>query len=89
MSFRHWAVAQLDATRVRLALHCLQLSGFEIYAPRLRQRRVSRGRKIETKPLLFTSYVFVFIVIGGPPTARPALFGWSATATSPPASPMV
>ena len=51
----YWAAAQLDARHVRLALHCLQLSGFEIYAPRLRQRRLSRGRKIETTPLLFVS----------------------------------
>jgi transcriptional antiterminator RfaH len=58
----YWAAAQLDARHVRLALHCLQLSGFEIYAPRLRQRRLSRGRKIETTPLLFASYAFVFIV---------------------------
>ena len=58
----YWAAAQLDARHVRLALHCLQLSGFEIYAPRLRQRRLSRGRKIETTPLLFVSYAFVFIV---------------------------
>ena len=63
MSFRHWAAAQLDATRVRLALHCLEkIEGYTVYAPRLRQHRVSRGRKIETRPLLFTSYVFVFII---------------------------
>ena len=58
----YWAAAQLDARHVRLALYCLQLSGFETYAPRLRQRRVWRGRKIETTPLLFTSYVFVLVV---------------------------
>jgi transcriptional antiterminator RfaH len=62
MSFRHWAVVQLDATRVRLALHCLGQFGFQTYAPRLRQHRVSHGRKIETTPLLFVSYAFVFIV---------------------------
>jgi transcriptional antiterminator RfaH len=60
MSF--WAAAQLDARHIRLALHCLQLSGFETYAPRLRQRRLSHGRKIERRPLLFVTYVFVAIV---------------------------
>ena len=62
MSFSYWAAAQLDARHIRLALHCLQLAGFETYAPRLRQRRVSRGRKIERRPLLFVTYVFVAIV---------------------------
>jgi transcriptional antiterminator RfaH len=62
MSSSYWAAAQLDARHVRLALHCLQLSGFQVYAPRLRQRRLSRGRKIDTTPLLFVSYAFVFIV---------------------------
>jgi transcriptional antiterminator RfaH len=62
VSLSYWCAAQLDATRVRLALHCLEQFGFRTYAPRLRQHRVSRGRKIETTPLLFTSYVFVFIV---------------------------
>jgi transcriptional antiterminator RfaH len=58
----YWCAAQLDARHIRLALHCLQLSGFEIYAPRLRQRCLSHGRKIERRPLLFVTYVFVAIV---------------------------
>jgi transcription antitermination factor NusG len=35
--------------------------GFETYAPRLRERRVRHGRKVEIRPLLFPSYVFVLI----------------------------
>ena len=58
----YWAAAQLENHRVNLALHCLRLSGFEVYAPRLRTYRLSHGRKIEGRPLLFPSYVFVAIV---------------------------
>jgi transcriptional antiterminator RfaH len=60
MSF--WAAAQLENHRVNLALHCLRLGGFDVYAPRLRTYRLSQGRKIEGRPLLFPSYVFVAIV---------------------------
>jgi transcriptional antiterminator RfaH len=62
MSFSYWCAAQLDANRVRLALHCLGQFGFQTYAPRLRQYRVHHGRKIATAPLLFVNYVFVAIV---------------------------
>lgn len=62
MSFSHWAVVQLDATRVKLALHCLGQFGFQTYAPRVRQHRVSHGRKIERTPLLFVSYAFIFVI---------------------------
>ena len=57
-----WCCAQLEHGRVHLGLHCLQLAGFDIYAPRLRSHRVSRGRKIEGRSLLFPSYIFVLIV---------------------------
>lgn len=57
----YWAAAQLQPQRDQLALHCLQHRGFEIYAPRLRDRRVVRGCKVTRTPLLFPSYVFVFI----------------------------
>jgi transcriptional antiterminator RfaH len=53
----YWACAQLDHHRERLALHCLGLAGYEIYAP-----RISTGRK--STALLFPSYVFVQIIAG-------------------------
>jgi transcriptional antiterminator RfaH len=63
MSFRHWAVVQLDARHVRLALHCLEkIEGYTVYAPRLRETRIIRHRKVRTTPLLFVSYAFVFII---------------------------
>jgi transcriptional antiterminator RfaH len=56
-----WAAAQLQPQRDQLALHCLKLFGFETYAPRLRDRRTIRGRKVIKTPLLFPGYVFVLI----------------------------
>jgi transcriptional antiterminator RfaH len=57
----YWACAQLQPRREHLALHCLAGAGYTTYLPRLRQHRVSHGRKIETRPPLFPGYCFVFI----------------------------
>ena len=57
----YWAAAQLQPQRDQLALHCLKLFGFETYAPRLRDRRTIRGRKVIKTPLLFPGYIFVLI----------------------------
>ena len=57
----YWAAAQLQPQRDQLALHCLKLFGFETYAPRLRDRRTIRGRKVIKAPLLFPGYIFVSI----------------------------
>ena len=46
-----------------LATHCLGLAGFNVYLPRLRERRISRGRRIEVRPPLFPGYAFVLIVL--------------------------
>jgi transcriptional antiterminator RfaH len=56
-----WACAQLQPQRERLALHTLTLRGYSTYLPRLRQHRVSRGRRIETTPALFPGHAFVLI----------------------------
>jgi transcriptional antiterminator RfaH len=56
-----WCAAKLVGQREALALHCLGLAGFETYAPRLREHRSVRGRKIVRKPLLFPGYCFVWI----------------------------
>jgi hypothetical protein len=42
-----------------MALHFLEQAGHPTYCPRLRERRELRGRKIETRPLLFLGYAFV------------------------------
>ena len=58
----YWAAAQLSPQRDRLALHCLALAGFETYQPRLRERRLVRGRRVEVSPPLFPGYAFVLVV---------------------------
>jgi hypothetical protein len=68
----YWAVARLGRNRERVALHCLGLAG-TVYYPRLRERRVSHGRKIEIRPPLFPGYVGVIsMIMDG---ARPAKRG--------------
>jgi transcriptional antiterminator RfaH len=58
----YWCAAQLDAGRVNYAPHCLNELNYEVYAPRLRTHCVVQGRKVEERPLLFPSYVFIAIV---------------------------
>ena len=65
----YWAVARLESQRERLALHCLGLAGYETYLPRLRERRLSHGRRIETRLPLFPGYCF-FVVEAQWHTAR-------------------
>lgn len=57
----YWACAQLVPQRERLALYTLGLAGYATYLPRLRQHRVSHGRKIEIRPPLFPGYLFLRI----------------------------
>jgi len=59
----YWAAAQLQPQRDTLALHFLCQAGFETYAPRLRERRTVKGRKVVRTPLLFPGYCFVAIVL--------------------------
>src|SRR5262245_3080439 len=60
----YWACAQVMPQQERAAQHFLKLNGFESYCPRLRVIRRSHGRKVETRPCLFPSYLFVFVVSG-------------------------
>src|SRR5262249_228768 len=57
----YWACARLEPHREQLALHCLGLAGYTTYLPRLREHRISHGRKIEIRPLLFPGYCFIAI----------------------------
>src|SRR5262249_6157684 len=57
----YWCTARLQPHREALALHCLGLAGYETYYPRLRDRRIRHGRKIELRPALFPGYCFVLI----------------------------
>ena len=57
----YWCAVHLQPQHERYALHCLGVNGYEVYYPRLRQCRVSHGRKIETRPPLFPGYCFILI----------------------------
>jgi transcriptional antiterminator RfaH len=60
----YWACVQLEPNRTRLALHLLDLNGYETYCPRYRERRVIRQRKVEVQSELFPGYAFILIVSG-------------------------
>jgi transcriptional antiterminator RfaH len=57
----YWAACRLQPRHEAYALHCLGVAGYTAYFPRVRERRVVRGRKIETRPPLFPGYAFVAI----------------------------
>jgi Transcription termination factor nusG len=57
----YWCAARLQPGHERYALHCLQALGYSIYRPRIRERRIVNGRKIEVTPALFPGYCFVTI----------------------------
>ena len=40
---------------------CLGLAGYETYFPRLREHRISHGRRIEVRPPLFPGYCFLTV----------------------------
>jgi transcriptional antiterminator RfaH len=62
MSF--WACARVEPKREAVAQHFLQPRGFESYVPRIRERRLHGGRRIEKLEPLFPSYAFVAIQDG-------------------------
>jgi transcriptional antiterminator RfaH len=57
----HWAAARLQPHREAVALNFLKMRGFETYFPRIRERRVIRGRNVLVTPPLFPGYAFVAI----------------------------
>ena len=57
----YWAVARLEPHREQLALRCLGLAGYQTYFPRLREHRLSHGRRIEVRPPLFPGYCFLTV----------------------------
>ena len=60
----YWAACRLQPHRTALALHVLDLRGFETYCPRLRKRRMLRGRRVEVLLPLFPGYTFLRVVTG-------------------------
>jgi transcriptional antiterminator RfaH len=61
MPLPFWCAARLMPQREAVATKCLGLAGFETYLPRLRERRMRVGRRVETSPPLFPGYLFVLI----------------------------
>jgi len=57
----YWAVARLKPHREQLALRCLGLADYETYFPRLREHRISHGRRTEIRPPLFPGYCFLTV----------------------------
>jgi transcription antitermination factor NusG len=57
----YWAVARLQPQREGLALNYLKLNGYEVYYPRVRERRIVYGRRVIVKQPLFPGYCFVAI----------------------------
>ena len=57
----YWAVARLEPHREQLALRCLGLADYETYFPRLREHRISHGRRTEIRPPLFPGYCFLTV----------------------------
>ena len=57
-----WCCAQIVPFRESLALHCLDLNGYEVYCPRLREQVRIRNRKIVRTPPLFPGYAFVLVI---------------------------
>ena len=60
----YWAVARLQPRHEHSGLVHLGLNGYTIYYPRVREKRIRHGRRIEVRPPLFWGYCF-FTVEGG------------------------
>jgi transcriptional antiterminator RfaH len=59
-----WTAARIMPRRESIALHFLELSGFETYVPRTKDRILRRGRKVSEITALFPSYIFILIEVG-------------------------
>jgi transcriptional antiterminator RfaH len=61
IAMAYWTAAQLEPNRTRIALQLLVQEKFIVYAPRLRERRIVRGRREDREMPLFPGYAFVLI----------------------------
>jgi transcriptional antiterminator RfaH len=59
-----WACARVEPRHEAVAAHFLRLNGFVTYIPRVRERRIRAGRRLEPAVPLFPSYAFVAIENG-------------------------
>jgi transcriptional antiterminator RfaH len=56
-----WACARLESRREAVARHFLELAGYQIYIPQIREQRLRRHRRIEVITPLFPAYGFILI----------------------------
>jgi transcriptional antiterminator RfaH len=61
MQAPYWAVARTEPKRETTAARFLNLAGYAVYVPRIREERSRGGRRIITSSPLFPSYLFVQI----------------------------
>jgi hypothetical protein len=54
----YWACARLESRREAVAQHFLELAGYQVYIPRLRERCLRRHRRVEILAPLFPAYAF-------------------------------
>jgi transcription termination factor NusG len=57
----YWCCARLEPRREAVAWHFLELAGYEVYIPQVREQRVRRHRRIEVISPLFPAYAFIVI----------------------------
>jgi len=69
----YWAVARLQPQHENAGLTHLRLNGYEIYYPRVREKRIRQGRRIEVRPPLFWGYALFVVKDGIRYTARWAI----------------
>jgi transcription antitermination factor NusG len=56
-----WACARLESQRESVAQHFLQLAGYQVYIPRIREQRLRYRRRVEVIAPLFPAYGFVMV----------------------------
>jgi transcriptional antiterminator RfaH len=59
-----WLVARTEPQREQTARRFLELRGFSVYVPRIRERHTKGGRRIERLRPLFPSYALVVLENG-------------------------
>jgi transcription antitermination factor NusG len=57
----YWACARLESQREAVAQRFLELAGYQVYIPRMREHRLRRTRRVEVIAPLFPAYGFVLI----------------------------
>jgi transcriptional antiterminator RfaH len=57
----YWACARLESRREAVAQRFLELAGYQVYIPQMREQRLRRSRRVEIIAPLFPAYGFIAI----------------------------